>query len=115
MKLGMVATSPARGCRKMKMTIKRIEKLSPGKHADGQGLYCLVTPSGGRSWALRYERHGRESLHGVGPCRAFKREEARQRARKAKEGLYDGIDPIDAARERRAAEARKLAEIITFE
>jgi integrase len=99
----------------MKMTIKRIEKLSPGKHADGQGLYCLVTPSGGRSWALRYERHGRERWHGLGPCRIFKPEEARQRARKAKQMLFDGIDPIDAARERRTAEARKVAKTITFE
>src|SRR3954469_21857197 len=97
------------------LTIKQIEKLPTGKHSDGQGLYCLVTPSGGRPWALRYERHGRERWHGLGPCRAFKPEEARQRARKAKQGLYDGIDPIDAARERRTAEARKVAKTITFE
>jgi integrase len=98
----------------MSLTIRQIAALPPGKHADGQGLYVLVTPTGGRSWALRYERHGRERWKGLGPCAIFKPEEARQRARKAKQQLFDGIDPIDAAREQRKEEARKIAKTITF-
>jgi integrase len=98
----------------MALTTKRIEKLPPGKHADGQGLYCLATKTGGRSWALRYERQGRERWHGLGPCHTFKPEEARQRARKAKQLLFDGIDPIDAAREQRSKLALQAARTITF-
>jgi len=98
----------------MALTAKGIEKLPPGKHPDGDGLYCLVTLTGGRSWALRYQRQGRERWHGLGPCHTFKPEEARQRARKAKQLLFDGIDPIDARKEQRTARALEAAKTITF-
>ena len=95
-------------------TIKQIEKLPSGKHHDGQGVYVMVTPTGGRSYALRYEREGRERWHGLGPCHLFKPEEARHRARKAKQLLFDGIDPIDAARKRRTEWALQAAKTISF-
>jgi hypothetical protein len=48
----------------MALTVKLIPKLPPGRHHDGHGLYCQVTPSLGRSWVLRYVREGRERWMG---------------------------------------------------
>jgi hypothetical protein len=52
---------------------------------------------------LRYERAGRERWMGLGPLHTFTLEEARARARQARQQIADGIDPLDA---RRAARAR---------
>jgi len=71
--------------------------------------------NGAKSWLLRYERHGRERWMGLGPSRLIKLSEARERARKARLLLLDGIDPIDAKRFERAAHALEAAKMITFE
>jgi integrase len=87
----------------MRLSAKRVEKLrTPGRHADGAGLYLQVTPRGVRSWVLRYERNGCERMLGLGTLRDFNLKEARERARRARQQLADGIDPIDARRAERA-------------
>jgi Arm DNA-binding domain len=41
----------------MPLTTKQVAKLTePGRYGDGRGLYLQVTPTGARSWLLRYER-----------------------------------------------------------
>jgi integrase len=92
----------------MALTKKQMARLTaPGKYGDGRGLYLQVTDTGARSWVLRYERGRRERAMGLGPVRDFTLEEARERARKARQLLRDGVDPIDA---RRAERARQVAE-----
>ena len=98
----------------MALTQKKIPALLPGKHAHGHGLYCLVTETGGRSWALRYQRQGRERWHGLGPCHTFTLKEALAAARKAKQQLFEGIDPIDAKQAQRTAQALEAAKTISF-
>jgi integrase len=68
-----------------------------------------------RSWLLRYERHGRERWHGLGPVHTWSLKEARERARKARQQLGEGIDPIEAKRAARAAQALAEARALTFE
>jgi len=100
----------------MGLTKKRIEKLKkPGRYGDGYGLCLQVTPSGTKSWLLRYERKGRERWMGLGPLHTFDLAEARERARKARQQLHDGIDPLDAREADRAAKALEAARTITFE
>ena len=83
----------------MTLTTKRISKLTEaGRYGDGRGLYLQVTPSGVRSWILRFERNGHERMMGLGPLADFTLDEARDRARKARQQLKDGVDPIDARR-----------------
>jgi integrase len=66
-----------------------------------------VTPTGVRSWILRYERNGRERAMGLGPLADFTLDEARERARKFRQQLADGQDPIDS---RRAEHTKQLTE-----
>lgn len=99
----------------MALTVKRVAKLiDPGRYSDGGGLYLQVTPSGGRSWIFRYQVRGRERAMGLGPLRDFDLEEARQRARKARQQIRDGVDPIDAVKAERDARALEAAKNITF-
>jgi integrase len=98
----------------MTLTLKKIAKLSAGRHHDRDGLYIKVAPSGSGSWLLRYERAGRERWLGLGPLRDFDLEEARARARKARQLLRDGVDPIEAKRREHAERILEAARAVTF-
>jgi integrase len=98
------------------LTTKQIAKLrNAGRYGDGHGLSLQVTPTGVKSWLLRYERNGRERWMGLGPLHTVDLKEARERARKARQQLLDGIDPLDARAAERTAQALEAARTITFE
>jgi integrase len=100
----------------MPLTVKRVAKLrDAGRYLDGNGLYLQVLSPSNRSWLLRYERGGRERWMGLGPLHAFDLDEARERARQARQQLADGIDPLDARKTERAKQAVAVAKSITFE
>ena len=51
----------------MALTTRLVATLTEaGRYGDGKGLYLQVTPTGARSWLLRYERSGRERAMGLG-------------------------------------------------
>jgi hypothetical protein len=98
----------------MALTIKAVAKLKhrPGKYFDRGGLYLQVPEPGRKqprqtraSWLLRYQLNGRERYMGLGTVADFSLDEARERARKARQLLADGIDPL----EHRNAKPRALA------
>jgi integrase len=93
------------------LTIRRAKRR--GMYADGAGLYLTVHRNGSRSWVLRFGRQGRRYL-GLGPCHTVSLHEARERARAARLQILDGIDPIAAKRERKAAAAIDVAKLVTF-
>jgi integrase len=94
----------------------RADKITkPGRYGDGRNLYLRVQENGSRSWQLRYEINGRERIMGLGSCADFTLEEARERARLARQLLADGIDPLDKAHEARAQQAKAAAKLISFE
>jgi integrase len=94
----------------MALTVKQVDKLTePGRYLDERGLYLQVTKAGVRSWLLRYERGGRERAMGLGPVGDFTLDEARERARKARQLLKDGIDPLDARKAERTRHAAEAA------
>jgi integrase len=100
----------------MGLTKKRVDNLkAPGRYFDEHGLYLQVMSPTNRSWILRYERQGRERWLGLGAVHTFDLKEARERARKARQQLADGIDPIDARNKDRAVQALEAARTITFE
>ncbi|MCK1417638.1 integrase arm-type DNA-binding domain-containing protein [Bradyrhizobium sp. CW4] len=103
----------------MALSVKQITKLKqPGRYGDGHGLYLQVLSSSNRSWLLRYQRGGRERWMGLGPEADFTLEEARERARKARQLIKDGIDPIDERKSKRlqqmTEDAAKAAKAKTF-
>jgi integrase len=87
-----------------------------GRWSDGGGLYLQVTPAEGsgqrskrrggvrqptrkvevsRQWLFRYQMAGKARAMGLGSVETFTLVEARERARKARQLVADGIDPID--------------------
>jgi integrase len=110
----------------MGLTIKRVAALSkrPGRYFDRAGLYLQV-PEAGKiapreqraSWLLRYELKGVCRWMGLGALADYDLVEARERARKARQLLTDGIDPIEARKagqRERETQARATQAIPTF-
>src|SRR6185369_3564236 len=52
---------------------------------------------------------------GLGPLHTVSLQEARERARKARGQLLDGIDPLDARKAEHARRALEAAKILSFE
>ena len=101
----------------MKLTSKLVEKLRqmPGRHHAGDGLYLQVRSEVDCSWLFRYQHRGRERQMGLGSIRDFTLAEARESARKARQMLYLGDDPIEVRRAEKAARALEAARTITFQ
>jgi integrase len=93
----------------MRLSAKQVDHLhKPGRHPDGDGLYLQITPTGVKSWVLRFERNGHERMLGLGTLRDFSLKEARERTRRARQLLADGVDPIEAKR------AQRVVPTLTF-
>jgi len=93
-----------------KLTKRFVETAGPGRHGDGDGLWLDVSPSGARSWLLRYQIGGRIRNMGLGSTKLVGLADARERARLARLKLLDGVDPLDERRTQRA----KLESVPTF-
>jgi integrase len=105
----------------MSLTVKKVAKLlargEPAMVADKggvRGLYLYVGGQGNASWALRYQINHRPRLMGLGSCNTFSLDEARERARKARQQLADGIDPLEARKAAKAAQALASAKSMSF-
>lgn len=85
-------------------------QTKPGWHADGDGLYLKVTPTGTKSYAFRYTLHGKPNFVGLGSIKTVSLKEAREGAKAMRKLLIDGIDPAQAKREKRV----QIAAIPTF-
>jgi Arm DNA-binding domain len=80
----------------MALSVKKIEKLkSSGRFADGFGLYLQILGPTNRSWLFRYTRAGRERWMGLGPLHTYSLHEARELARKARQQIREGHDPLE--------------------
>ncbi|MBL4618634.1 MAG: integrase arm-type DNA-binding domain-containing protein [Marinicaulis sp.] len=85
--------------------VKNIKK--PGRHADGNGLYLIVDPSGAKRWQLRIIVQGRRRDIGLGGTRLVTLTEARCKANEMRAIARDGGDPLEEKR-------RRLAIVPTF-
>ena len=79
----------------------------PYKLADGDGMFLLVTPSGGKYWRLKYRIGGKEKLLALGIYPEVSLADARKRRMKAREALAAGDDPGEVKKE---AERKKVVE-----
>jgi integrase len=82
-----------------RLTAVGVKSLStPGKHADGDGLYLHVTESGAKSWRIIYVRHDKRVELGIGSARVVPLAEAREKAADARRLLASGQDPKEVWR-----------------
>jgi hypothetical protein len=101
-----------------KLTAKRVAKLlskgKVGNYHDGLGLRLEIRSANSGSWVARYERNGVEHWMGLGSVRVFSLSEARERNRRIRQRLADGIDPLTERKAARAAERAAAAKMVTF-
>lgn len=69
-------------------------RLKPYKLGDGQGLFLLVSPAGGKLWRVKYRFCGREKVLSIGPYPAIGLADARRRRDEARVLIAAGQDPV---------------------
>ncbi|WP_443690434.1 tyrosine-type recombinase/integrase [Pseudomonas sp.] len=88
-----------------KLTVKQIENMTaPGTYEDGDGLRLLIKPNGKKYWVLRFQLSGKRREMGLGTYPVIGLKEARQNSSDKRRLLRDGIDPLQARDEERAAQ-----------
>ena len=87
------------------LATKVLQRLPHGAHADGRGLYLLVSKTGSRRWMLRVKvKGGRRCEVGLGSLHDVPIDVARTKAAEIRRSAKMGCDPT-MERRRRAAEA----------
>jgi integrase len=83
-----------------KLTDPEVKNAKPGakpiKLFDGEGLFLLIQPKGGKLWRLKYRFGGKEKLLALGTYPEVKLKDARERRLAARELLAKSIDPGEA-------------------
>ena len=74
-------------------------RSKPYKLFDGEGLYLLVTPRGGKLWRLKYRFAGKEKLLAFGLYPDVGLKDARTRRHDARKILANGSDPAAIKKE----------------
>ena len=98
-----------------RLTAIKVQKLkAAGLHPDGAGLYLKVTPSGSKSYVLRYMLRRSPRYLGLGSASIVSLAKARELASAARELRSQDIDPIDHRREERAKAKLNGARGMTF-
>jgi integrase len=105
----------------MPRTLNRLKPLAveraktPGRHADGGGLYLVVKPGPRRSWAFIYRRGTKTTELGLGSTSDVSLVAARAEATELREVLSKGGDPKAHRERKRQAKALEDARTVTFE
>lgn len=85
-----------------KLSARKVETASPGKHEDGGGLRLVVSGAGAKKWVLRYSVKGKRREMGLGSYPDIDLAQARQKAIEYRNMASSGSDPI---------EVRKIEEV----
>jgi integrase len=72
---------------------------------DGDGLFLLVTPAGGKWWRFKYRFEGKEKLLSLGTYPEVSLALARERRDTARKQVAEGIDPSQARKALKSAMA----------
>jgi len=78
-------------------------KIKPYKLTDGDGLFLLVTQTGGKLWRFKYRFNDKEKLLSFGAYPALSLADARHRREDAKKLLANGVDPSAIKKAQKAA------------
>jgi integrase len=101
----------------MALTDVKVRNAKPGekqvKLSDGDGMYLLITPSGGKCWRLKYRFGGKEKVLALGTYPEISLADARKRRDDARKQLANGMDPGEVKKAQKAAQVENSAN--TFE
>ncbi|RUX47769.1 site-specific integrase [Mesorhizobium sp. M4A.F.Ca.ET.050.02.1.1] len=98
-----------------KLSAAFVNKASkPGRYSDGGGLYLQISQFNTKSWVFRFMIDSKARTYGLGSFPKFSLAEARERARKAGQQVSDGVDPISAKAEKKAARKVAASQLLTF-
>jgi integrase len=96
-----------------KLTALAISKAKKaGRYADGGNLYLNISNTGSKSWLFRYKRDGKGHWMGLGSLDTYSLQEARERARWARQLVGGQRDPI--AEKHAAQAALRVTELRTL-
>ncbi len=99
-----------------KLTAKEVEKkTAPGLYGDGGGLTLQITKAGVKSWLYRYMINGKAYGMGLGPAHTITLADARQKAAEARKLVIEGINPLEAKRQRKLDAEMVKARLMTFD
>jgi hypothetical protein len=100
----------------MSLTDAKVRSLKTRKAqykvSDSEGMYLLVSPSGGKLWRLAYRFHGKQKSLALGKYPQTSLLEARHARDEAKRLISKGADP-SAAKKAEKREKRKISGNIT--
>jgi integrase len=68
-------------------------KAKPYKLSDGDGMFLLISPAGGKHWRLKFRFLGKEKALAMGSYPEISLADARERRFEARKLLANGIDP----------------------
>jgi integrase len=95
--------------------VKVTNLKQPGYYADGGNLYLRVAPGGSKGWIFRFASAGRTRDAGLGSYPTVSIIRAREAARRCREMVAAGVDPIEARKRDRQAALVASAKTMTFE
>jgi integrase len=78
----------------MALTAKFVASAKPGRHLDVDGLYLNVSPTGRKTWVLRFSSKGRVTERSLGSGEFVSLAEAREKAFTMRKAIRTG-QPID--------------------
>lgn len=78
---------------------------------DGDGLFLLVTPNGGKWWRFKYRFAGKNKTLSFGTYPEISLKEARNRREQARKLVANGTDPAEDRKEQKRSQA---AQVTTF-
>lgn len=91
----------------MALTDVKVRNAKPGekpiKLYDGDGLYLLITPAGGKWWRFKYRFEGKEKLLALGTYPEVSLLEARDKRIEARKQVAARVDPSEAKKAKKAA------------
>jgi hypothetical protein len=101
------------------LTVRSVQTATPGRHLDGRGLYLEVSQDGKtKRWLYRFTSpvtHRPTEAGGIGIFPETSLADARAKADEYRSLVKQGIDPIVAKREKRAARIALQKSATTFD
>jgi len=98
-----------------KLSAQKVARLvESGRYGDGGGLWLQIRGKDNRSWIFRYKIGGKAHWCGLGDLATISLAKARKEARKCRQMILEGVDPIEARKAKRAAALAESAEQVPF-